>query len=575
MNLAGLLIPVVIVGLAATLLGVVITFARNYVKCAPNEVLVVFGKKKGDKGYRLITGGATFVWPVFEAYQRISLDTFQVEFAIEDSPNIDGVPVTVQALANLKISSEPALLSNAVERLLELGNDPKRLEQVSRSTLEGQLRMIVGTLKVEEIIQDREKISGQVLMVSKGELNKLGLEVDIFVIQKISDSHGYIEALGKKATAEVKRDANIGEAEADRDATIRTADARRDARKRAAAADQDASIAEAQAAQAISDADRERDEQIARNAAKVKSEQARIEIAAQTAAAEESKRLKVAQVSADEAEIEARTKLQNKERERKDAEMRASVIVSAEREKEALLIRAGAEQEAAVMQGEAARVRKEKEGEGERAYLTAQAIGRKAAAEANLAEKEAEANGQKAVLLASAEGTRAQGEADGTAVKAKLLAEAEGSLKAQLAIAEGILKKNEAMAQMSPEALRIITLELLPSILEHSGTALEKALGAAMEPVGQGLAAVDSVHVIDMGGGSGDGANPLSKLTGVAPAALVQLLTSLRAVGIDPTKMLGVLGLDVSEFEKTLGTSIGVAQSHIAMEADEDRDGQA
>ena len=130
MNLAPLLIPVVIVGLAVTFLGVVITFARNYVKCAPNEVLVVFGRRRAGKGYRLIAGGATFVWPVFEAYQRISLDTFQVEFAIEDSPNIDGVPVTVQALANLKISSEPSLLANAVERLLELGNDPKRLEQL-------------------------------------------------------------------------------------------------------------------------------------------------------------------------------------------------------------------------------------------------------------------------------------------------------------------------------------------------------------------------------------------------------------------------------------------------------------
>ena len=85
-------------------------------------------------------------------------------------------------------------MAYAVERLLELGNDPVRLETLSRSTLEGQLRMIVGTLKVEEIIQDREKISGQVLNVSKGELNKLGLEVDIFVIQKISDSHGYIDS---------------------------------------------------------------------------------------------------------------------------------------------------------------------------------------------------------------------------------------------------------------------------------------------------------------------------------------------------------------------------------------------
>ena len=561
MNLSPILIPVVIVGLAATLLGVVITFARNYVKCAPNEVLVVFGKKKGDKGYRLITGGATFVWPIFEAYQRISLDTFQVEFVVEDSPNIDGVPVTVQALANLKISSEAALLANAVERLLELGNDPKRLEQLSRSTLEGQLRMIVGTLKIEEIIQDREKISGQVLSVSKGELNKLGLEVDIFVIQKIADAHGYIDALGKKATAEVKRDAAIGEAEAERDATMRTADARRDARKRSAMADQDASIAEAQAAQAVSDANRDRDEQIAKNSARVKSEQARVEIAAQTAAAEESKLLKVAEVSAEEAEVQARTKLQEKERERKDAELKASVIVTADREKDALLIRAGAEQEAAVMLGEAARVRKEKEGEGERAFLTAQAIGRKAAAEADLAEKEATANGQKAVLLATAEGTRAQGEAEGAAVRAKLLAEAEGTLKAQLAVAEGILKKNEAMAQMSPEALRVITLELLPTILTHSGEALEKALGAAMEPVGQGLAAIDSVHVIDMGGGnSGDG-NPLSKITGAAPAALVQLLTGLRAVGIDPTKLLGVLGLDVSDYGEMFGGALATAPS--------------
>ena len=561
MNLSPILIPVVIVGLAATLLGVVITFARNYVKCAPNEVLVVFGKKKGDKGYRLITGGATFVWPIFEAYQRISLDTFQVEFVVEDSPNIDGVPVTVQALANLKISSEAALLANAVERLLELGNDPKRLEQLSRSTLEGQLRMIVGTLKIEEIIQDREKISGQVLSVSKGELNKLGLEVDIFVIQKIADAHGYIDALGKKATAEVKRDAAIGEAEAERDATMRTADARRDARKRSAMADQDASIAEAQAAQAVSDANRDRDEQIAKNSARVKSEQARVEIAAQTAAAEESKLLKVAEVSAQEAEVQARTKLQEKERERKDAELKASVIVTADREKDALLIRAGAEQEAAVMLGEAARVRKEKEGEGERAFLTAQAIGRKAAAEADLAEKEATANGQKAVLLATAEGTRAQGEAEGAAVRAKLLAEAEGTLKAQLAVAEGILKKNEAMAQMSPEALRVITLELLPTILTHSGEALEKALGAAMEPVGQGLAAIDSVHVIDMGGGnSGDG-NPLSLITGAAPAALVQLLTGLRAVGIDPTKLLGVLGLDVSDYGEMFGGALATAPS--------------
>ena len=555
MDLAGLLIPVVIVGLAVTVLSVLITFARNYVKCAPNEVLVVFGKKKtmtlpdgtkSEKGYRLITGGATFVWPIFESYERISLDTFQVEFQITDSPNIDGVPVTVDALANLKISSDPSLLANAVERLLEVGNDLNRLIQISRSTLEGQLRMIVGTLKIEEIIKEREKIAGSVLNVAKDELNKLGLEVDIFVIQKIADTDGYIDALGKKATAEVKRDAAIGEAEAHRDATVRTALADREARTAAALAKQQAETAEAEAERAISDANRQRDTVVAQNAARVQSEQARIEVAAQTAKAEEERKLNIAIIAAKEAEVEARTKLQLKEHARKDAELKASVIVTAERQKDATLIKASADQEAAVMRGEAFRVEQEKKGQGEQAFLTAKAEGRKAAAEADQAEMEARANGERAQFLAAADGTKAQGEADGAAISAKGLAEGRAVEAKLLAEAEGFLRKKEAMSQMSAEALRVLTLELLPQIIEKAGQAAESALGSAMEPIGQGLAAVDRIQILDLGNGGENANSPLSKITGVAPQALVQLLASLKPLGLDPSKALNFLGLDAT-----------------------------
>ena len=560
-SISGALVAIVPIGLALVVLGIIVTVARNYRRCAPNEVLVVYGRKQKDgKGYRLITGGATFVYPILESFMRVKLDTFQVGFAVQDTPNRDGVAVSVDAVANMKISSDPMMLANAVERLLEMGNVPEKLKGLCTSTLEGQLRMIVGQLTVEEIVKDREKMQHSVLTVSKAELNKLGLEVDNFVIQKISDKHGYIDALGLARTAEVKRDAEIGRAQAEAESKIKTAQADRNARTEAATARQAAEIAEANATQAISDAQRLRDEQIAKNLAVVKSMQARVEIAAQTAAAEESKLLKVAQVAAREAEVEAETKLQEKERERMDAQMRATVIVKAEREKDARLITAEATQLAATKEGEAFRIKRAKEGEGEREYQTATAEGRKQAAAALQTEKEAEAAGQRALLLATAEGTKATGEAEGKAIAAKLLAEAEG-----------ILKKNEAMAEMSPQALRVIVLELMPQIIEKAGVAFEKALGAAMEPVGQGIAAIDSIKIVDMGNGNGNGSNPLSKIMGAAPAVLTQLFAALKATGIDPTKLFGMIGLDA----KDLGAIFAVAADETVAAGRAERDTDA
>ncbi|MBI4472701.1 MAG: flotillin family protein, partial [Acidobacteria bacterium] len=145
-------LPIVVVGLLLAALSTFVAFARNYRKCPPNKVLVVYGRKnrKGGevKGYRLITGGSAFVLPLFEDYTYIGLETFSVESSVTDTPNKDGVPVTVEATANIKVSSDPERLSAAVERML--GKTTQEIHIMLKTTLDGLLRQIIGTLTVED-----------------------------------------------------------------------------------------------------------------------------------------------------------------------------------------------------------------------------------------------------------------------------------------------------------------------------------------------------------------------------------------------------------------------------------------
>ena len=231
-------VPIVIVALAVAVLGLLAFFAKNYRKCPPNQVLIITGKKSGA---RYVTGGATFVKPVLEMVQTMPLTVFQVEVRVEDTPNIDGVPVTVDAVANLKISSNEAVLKNAAEGLL--GKKEEELKDMSRKTMEGQLRMIIGRLAIEDIVKDRERISQEVLGSAAQELAKLGFQLVNFVFTKITDKNKYIEALGKKRTAEVLRDAAVGEAEANRESLEKSSAAKFEGEK--AKLDNEAKIAEA------------------------------------------------------------------------------------------------------------------------------------------------------------------------------------------------------------------------------------------------------------------------------------------------------------------------------------------
>lgn len=235
---------VLIIGVSG-ILGAILIFARNYIKAQPNEALIFTGRKDTStgRGWRAVVGGAKFRIPVLERVSRISLETMNLpDVTVAKAWSKEGVPVTIEAVANVKIASDPELLAKAVERFL--GTHPERIKQIIKETLEGQLRDIIGVLTVEQLYQQRDMFVQKVLEQSGDELAKIGVIIDIINIQDIRDEKGYLEALGRRRTAEVIRDALIGEAEANRDAMKRSETARREGE--VVRAEQERQIAEAE-----------------------------------------------------------------------------------------------------------------------------------------------------------------------------------------------------------------------------------------------------------------------------------------------------------------------------------------
>ena len=517
-----------VLGVFAALL---MTAARYYHPVPPNSAAVISGKS----GYRVVKGGAFFLKPVIQRVDYMSLTVMTFGVSVKDVPDKRGVLVSVEGIANVKVKSDDAAIGKAVERFL--GKKQEEIQATAKDNLEGNLRAIIGTLTVEDLIGDRASFQQKIVNEAATDLDKLGLQVDLINIQNITDSRGYIEALGKQQTADVLRTARIGQANANRDAEIAEAQAQRASE-----------LEKSKAALEISDAQRTRDVKIAENLADVKSKQARIEVRAQTATEEERKNLEIAKVEADQARIEADIKLQLRKKDQQEALLEATTITTARKEKEARLIRAEADQAAAILEGEAYRVKAEKEGQGMQAKLTGEAMGRKAAAEALQREQEAAAAGERAHLVAKADGTKAQGEAEGAAKLAILSAEAAG-FKA----------KNEALADLNEGAKLIMILEKLPSIIEEGGEAFERALGSAFEHVGNGLSRVDSIHIVDMGSG-GNGNSPVANFAMNIPKIVAGTFAQFKAMGIDPEKICGLLGLDVTKLSSLIGGMLSGGQ---------------
>lgn len=530
MGVGQMITIVMVVLLLGVFAAIVKLLSKQYIRVAPNEVLVKYGRtyKLEDgktEGFKLVTGGASFIMPLLEKYQILPLDAFQVKFKVVNVPSEEGVLVSVAAVASLKIGNEHALLDSAVRRFLN--RDLQEIMQFSQEVLEGGLRGVVAQMKVEELVKERTMFGSKVQQQVTTDLTKLGIMIDNFLIQEISDEKGYIQALGVPRTAEVKRNAAIAQAEADRDQAIRVAEANRDAAQKSAEAMKIGETAKALSAQQISDAQKERDVKIATNAALVGAEQAKVPIAAQIAAAGKDKELRTATVAAEEAEVVARTALQQQEKKRHDAELEASVIVEANRQKEAKIIVAEGTKQAAILTAEGQRraieelasaqqVKLDREADGARAAAAHTAEGRKAQAAANQAELVAQAEGEKAQLLATAAGKQAQ-----------MLAEAEGQKAQLLAVAAGVAEKAKAYQLLDATGKLLEVLKASPDVVKAIGDAIKVAGEGTLVPmsqaIGAGLGNIDEIRIVDMGGTKDGGADPMSKFLKMVQTALFSI----------------------------------------------------
>jgi flotillin len=211
----------------------ILAVAKRYRKVGPNQVMVISGRRHKIRaadggvdvtGYRIRKGGGAFIFPLLERVDLLSLEVLTLDFTTPEVYTKPGVPIVVDGVAQVKIKGDEASIRTAAEQFL--GKTVDEIKQIALQTVEGHLRAIIGTLTVEEIYRNRDQFAGSVQEVAVSDLANMGLQIVSFTLKDIRDSHGYLDALGKPKTAEVKRDAIIAQAEADRDATIRAAQAR-------------------------------------------------------------------------------------------------------------------------------------------------------------------------------------------------------------------------------------------------------------------------------------------------------------------------------------------------------------
>src|SRR6202050_1068688 len=197
-------------------------FTKLYRKAGPNEALVVYG----IRGPRIIKGHGTIILPMVENCRELSLELMSFDVAPQqDLYTKQGVAVTVEAVAQIKVRSDQEPILTAAEQFLS--KTPPQREGLIRLVMEGHLRGIIGQLSVEQIVKEPEMIGERMRATCADDLNKMGLMVISFTLKEVRDKNEYIVNMGKPDVARIKRDADVAAAEADRDTTIRRADASR------------------------------------------------------------------------------------------------------------------------------------------------------------------------------------------------------------------------------------------------------------------------------------------------------------------------------------------------------------
>ncbi len=358
---------------AVLVIAVVLLWAMNYKKVGPNQVLVISGRTslvtepdgtKRKVGYRLQVGGGTFVMPFVETVDVLPLEVMSISLRCPDVLTAQGVLISAEAQGQVKAASGEALLHRAVENFLSKGTSG--ITYVAQEVIEGHVRAILGTLAVEEIYSDREEFARRVTTAAQPDFERMGLELLSFSLKDISDAQGYIQSLGARRIAEVKRDAVLAHAETERDAAIQAAQYRKEG-------DVARLAAEAELAKATRDFEVQR----AEFQSSVNVKRAQADIAYDLERAKLSESLKKQEYAVKLAEKELAAKVEGKEIERREKELEATV----KRPAEAMKYQAQLEAEASAYQ-------KELEAKGRAAGIRLEGAAR---AEAMKAEGSAEA----------------------------------------------------------------------------------------------------------------------------------------------------------------------------------------
>ncbi len=322
------------------MLALTFVMASLYRRVGPNRALIVYGKGNTQ----IIQGGGRIVYPMIQSARELSMELVSLDVAPKQNLyTSQGVAVTVEAVAQIKVKADPESIKTAAEQLLT--KSPEEREGLIRLVMEGHLRGIVGQLTVEQIVKEPEMVSGKMRGTVAEDLSRMGLEVVSFTIKEVRDENDYISNMGKPDIARIRREADIAAAEADRDTAIKRAQAAREAAIAQAAADQERVVAQTASEAKQAEAQRDLALKRAEFEATVKAQQAATDKAYDISANQAQQQVVAEQIKIDQVARQEQIRVQELEIQRREKELVATVQKAAEAERQRIEVLADAERQ--------------------------------------------------------------------------------------------------------------------------------------------------------------------------------------------------------------------------------------
>ena len=492
------------IGLIAGAIAIVIAIiVSGYVKAPPDKAFIISGIKKSPK---ILIGRAGIKLPFLERKDTLVLKQISIDIKTNGYvPTLDFIGVDIDAVAKVRLKTDPEGIKIAMKNFLNMSEES--ITKALTDSLQGNMREIIGTVKLKELNTDRKKFGDEVQQKAQTDMNALGVEIISCNIQKIEDEKGLIVALGQDNMSQIQKDASIAKAQAERDVAIAEAEAKRMAN-------------EAQVAAQTEIASRQNELRIREAELKKASDlkQAEADAAYEIQQQEQRKTIEVATANANIARQEREIELKRKDVEVTEQTLEAEIKKKAEAEKFARQQKAEAELFERQRKAEAEKFEREKAAEIRRIHAEAEKFEREKAAEIRRIhaeaekferEKEAEAQrvqaeAEKYARMQEAEGIKAVGEAEAAAIEARGIAEAEA-----------LEKKAEAMRKYGQAAMMEMIVKALPEMAASIAKPLES---------------IDKVTIID----GGHGASGVDTMGGFVPSVLARTIETMKEVtGLD------------------------------------------